>query len=94
MNTETNNNQDFKMEFKTLDVKPEGNWLTRNLKSPHLRKTVIYILLGALAGVLFTVFTADKTFAEIGTDELVQSALVGAFFGFFITNSPCARNQC
>ncbi|WP_297088839.1 hypothetical protein [uncultured Draconibacterium sp.] len=82
------------MEFKTLDVTPEGNWLTRNLKSPHLRKTLIYILLGAVAGVLFTVFTADKTLAEFGTGELVQSALVGAFFGFFITNSPCARNQC
>jgi hypothetical protein len=82
------------MEFKKLEIEPEGSWIKRTLQSPHTKKTLIYIAIGAVAGFLFTVLTAGKPFAEIGTDEMIQSAVVGAFFGFFITNSPCARNQC
>ena len=82
------------MEFKKLDIKPEGNWIKRTISSPHTKKTLIYIVLGAIAGLVFTYATAGKPFAEIGNDEIVQSMIIGAFFGFFITNSPCAGNKC
>ena len=82
------------MEFKKLDIQPEGSWLKRTITSPHFKKTIIYILIGAIAGFLFTYFTAGKPLAELGSGDIFQSIIIGAFVGFFITNSPCARNKC
>jgi hypothetical protein len=82
------------MEFKQLNIKPEGSWIKRALASPHSKKTIIYIVLGAIAGFLFTYLSAGKPFAELGSGEIVQSVLIGAFFGLFITNSPCSRGKC
>ena len=86
--------KNINMEFKQLDIKPEGSWLKRTIASPHTKKTIIYIVLGAIAGFLFTYFSADKSLAELSNGEIFQSMLIGAFFGFFITNSPCARGKC
>jgi len=94
MSIEIDKNQNFKMEFKELEIKPGGSWIKRTITSPQTRKTLIYIFVGAIAGLVFTYATAGKPFAEIGNDEIVQSMIIGAFFGFFITNSPCARNKC
>ncbi len=82
------------MEFKKLEIEPEGSWLKRTISSPHTKKTIIYIVIGAVAGFLFTYLTAGKPLAEIGSGEIFQSIIIGAFFGFLITNSPCARNKC
>jgi len=84
----------FKMEFKKLEIKEEGNWIQRKIKNPHTRKTLLYILLGAVAGFLFYYFTEGMNMDAMPRGEIVQSILVGAFFGFFITNSPCARGRC
>lgn len=84
----------MKMEFKKLEIEPEGSWLKRTISSPHTKKTITYILIGAIAGFAFTYFTAGKSFAELSNGEIFQSILIGGFFGFFITNSPCARNKC
>jgi hypothetical protein len=27
-------------------------------------------------------------------NDFINSLLIGGFFGFFITNSPCARGRC
>lgn len=82
------------MEFKQLDIKPEGSWLKRTFESKHFRKTVIYIALGAIAGFMFFYFTEGKQMNNITGGDVVKSMIVGGFLGFFVTNNPCARNRC
>lgn len=82
------------MEFKQLDIKPEGSWLKRTLGSQHTKKTIIYIALGAIAGLLYFYFTEDKQMANITSGEIIKSMVVGGFFGFLITNNPCSRGKC
>lgn len=82
------------MEFKKLEIKEDGNWLQRKIRNPHTKKTLIYILIGAVAGFLFYYFTEGMQMDVMPRGEVVQSILVGAFLGFFITNSPCAKGHC
>lgn len=82
------------MEFKKLEIKEEGNRIQRILKKPHLKKTILYILTGAIGGFLFYYFSEGMHMDKMPQNEIFQSVLVGAFFGFFITNSPCARGRC
>lgn len=82
------------MEFKELDIKSEGSWIKRKLWSAHGKKTLIYIGLGAIAGVLYFYFTEGKELSEITFGEITKSMFFGGFLGYFITNSPCSRNKC
>lgn len=82
------------MEFKKLEIEPEGNWIQRKLANPHFKKTILYILLGAVAGFAFFFFTEGMFMDKMPKQDILQSILIGAFFGFFITNSPCARGRC
>jgi RsiW-degrading membrane proteinase PrsW (M82 family) len=82
------------MQFKQLDLKPQGSWVSRTLHSPRFKTTLIAIMAGALVGFLFFYFTEGKQMAHIPSIEIIKSALIGGFFGFFITNSPCARGRC
>ncbi|MBN2347799.1 MAG: hypothetical protein JXJ22_03115 [Bacteroidales bacterium] len=82
------------MKFKELEIKPKSNWFKRTIQSPHIRKSIIFIALGAIAGLLFFYFTEGRHMDVISSGDFLKSALIGGFFGFFITNSPCARNKC
>ena len=82
------------MEFKKLEIKPEGNWFQRNIWTPHGRKTLLYVTIGALAGVAIFAITLEKSIAQITIGEIFKSMAMGGFFGFFLTNNPCARNHC
>lgn len=82
------------MEFKQLDIEPEGSWGKRKFWSRHAKKTFIYIALGAVAGILYFYFTEGKELANITAGEIIKSMFFGGLLGFFITNSPCARNKC
>ena len=82
------------MEFKKLEIKEEGNWFQRQIRKPHTKKTLVYILIGAVAGFLFYYFTEGMHADAMPEKEVVQSIVVGAFLGFFVTNSPCARGRC
>ena len=82
------------MEFKKLDIKPEGSWLKRTFESKHTRKTLIYIVLGAIAGFVFFYLTEGKQFSEITSGDVFKSMFFGGLLGFFVTNSPCARGRC
>jgi hypothetical protein len=82
------------MEFKKLEIEPEGSWLKRTLESKHTKKTLIYIVLGAVAGLVYFYFSEGKQIANITGGEIFKSMLVGGFLGFFITNSPCSRGKC
>ncbi len=82
------------MEFKKLEIEPEGNLLKRLITSAHFKKSIIYIAAGAAIGFLITFFGKGAEFSQLSKDELLPNILTGAFIGFFLTNSPCARNKC
>jgi RsiW-degrading membrane proteinase PrsW (M82 family) len=82
------------MEFKPLDLKPQGSWISRTVHSPRFKTTATAILIGAILGFLFFYFTEGRLMESIPAKEIVKSLFIGGFFGFFITNSPCARGRC
>lgn len=82
------------MEFKKLEIKQEGNWFKRLITSNHFKKSVIYILIGAALGFVFSYFAESGELSKISSKEMITNVLTGAFIGFFLTNSPCARNKC
>lgn len=82
------------MEFKKLEIQEDGNWLQRKIRNPHVKKTMLYVLIGAVAGFAFYYFSEGMHMDKMPQQEIIQSVLVGAFFGLFITNSPCAKGRC
>ncbi|HKK43248.1 MAG TPA: hypothetical protein VJ963_12615 [Bacteroidales bacterium] len=82
------------MEFKKLEIKEEGSFFKRLLKSPNVRRTVIYAVLGGLVGFLFFYFTEGINMQTIPGSDILRSISFGVFLGVFITNSPCARGRC
>ena len=82
------------MEFKKLDIKPDENWFKRTIWTTHGKKTLLYIFVGALAGFLFYLISDDVKVTSINWNDVFPNVAIGAFFGFFLTNSPCARNKC
>lgn len=82
------------MKFKKLELEPESSWLIRTLKNKHTRRSLVFIIFGATVGVLYFYFTEGRHMDDILTGDILKSMLIGGFFGFFITNSPCARNKC
>jgi 1,4-dihydroxy-2-naphthoate octaprenyltransferase len=55
---------------------------------------MIYMALGAAAALILTFLTDGKPISQFSTGEIFQSVFMGAVFGLFITNSPCARGRC
>lgn len=82
------------MRFKQLELTQEGSWFTRTLKSPRFRTSLKAILVGAAIGFLFYYLSEGRLMESMPGGEILKSLAVGAFFGFFITNSPCARGRC
>lgn len=82
------------MQFKQLEIKPEGNWIKRTIKTSRFRTTAIAILAGAVIGFGLFYFTEGRLMESIPANDVIKSLLIGGFFGFFITNSPCARGRC
>nr|WP_321405329.1 hypothetical protein [uncultured Carboxylicivirga sp.] len=82
------------MEFKKLDLKPEGSWLRRTLQSKHIQKTAIYMVGGAVIGFVVYYLTDAKTVSAIEMGEVLNHVIVGGLFGLFVTNSPCSRGRC
>jgi hypothetical protein len=82
------------MEFKKLELKPQGSWFKRTIKSEQTKKTLLYIAIGASAGAMFFYLTEGYKTNCLTVADFAQSTFMGAFLGFFITNSPCARGRC
>lgn len=82
------------MEFEKLKLESDKNWFQSLYQSQRLRKTILFIILGALAGFIITYFTEGRVLSEINSKDILTNVFTGAFIGFFITNSPCARNKC
>ncbi len=82
------------MKFKQLELTQEENWFKRTIQSPHTKKTLRAIVIGAAVGFAFFYITEGRLMESIPTREILKSLAVGGFFGFFLTNSPCARGRC
>ena len=82
------------MEFKQLELEPESNWFKRILRSKHTKRSLIYTAIGAIVGLVYFFLTEGKNMDVILIGDILRSMLIGGLFGFFLTNSPCARNKC
>ena len=82
------------MQFKQLEIKREGSWVKRILNTPHTRKTLIAIALGAVIGFGLYYLTEGRLLQSMPGKDILKSMLIGGFFGLFYTNSPCARGRC
>ncbi len=82
------------MKFKKLELEQEGSKFKRLISSNQFKKTIIYIMIGAAIGVAITYFAEGRQLLEISSKDLLTNAFTGAFIGFFLTNSPCARGKC
>ncbi len=82
------------MEFKKLEIKDERPLVKRLLTSPHIRKTAITMALGAIGGFIYFYITQGQHMDIMTPKDIIKSIGIGAFLGFFITNSPCARGHC
>jgi len=80
-------------QFEELKIKQEGTWFSRKIKNKEFQKSVLFIIIGAALGAVYYVL-AHKNLKTFNGDLLMKNIAVGAFFGFFITNSPCARGKC
>lgn len=82
------------MKFKQYEVEPESNRFKRTIQSQHFRKTILYMFVGAMLGFLFLYITDGRHQEQMKMGEILKNMGIGALFGLFITNSPCARNKC
>lgn len=82
------------MEFKKLEVEQERGLIKRFFTSKQAKRSLIAIIIGAAAAFLYYYFTEGKHLDVLIAGDIVKSLLIGGFFGFFITNSPCARGRC
>ncbi len=82
------------MEFKKLEIKKEPQTLKRWFQSAQFRRTLKAIGIGMAAGLLYFYLTEGRQAHALLVADWVKSALIGGFFGFWFTNSPCARGNC
>jgi hypothetical protein len=82
------------MELKILEIQDGVVKSKKRLFSNHIIKTIVYVVLGALASFLIFYFTEGKHMDSIATGDIIRNTFIGGFLGFFLTNSPCARNKC
>lgn len=83
-----------KIEVKRLDLQPENKGIKGFLKSKQTRRTLIAILIGSLGALAFYYFTEGQNMNTFSMEQALINMALGGFFGFFITNSPCARGRC
>ncbi|MDA3954717.1 MAG: hypothetical protein PF485_13800 [Bacteroidales bacterium] len=82
------------MEFKQLELNKESNWFKKIIRSSHTKKSLIYTAIGAIGGLVYYYITEGKHLDVIIAGDILKTMLIGGLLGFFITNSPCARNKC
>lgn len=82
------------IEIKPLEIQQEKNVWKRLLKSKHLRRTLLYMAVGAMVSFGISFVGEGMELSSMAINEIFQSVIIGAFMGFFITNSPCARGRC
>jgi len=82
-----------KIEVKKLEIAEEKG-IKGFIKSKQTRRTIIAILIGAVAALAFYYITEAQSIDAFSMNEALKNMAFGAFLGFFVTNSPCARGRC
>ncbi len=82
------------MKIKKLEFQSESKGLKRIIQSQSFKRSVLSIIIGAVIGFGFFYFTEARHMNAFSFGDGLKSTLIGGFIGFFVTNSPCARNQC
>lgn len=80
-------------DFKEVEVK-KATGIKAIFNVKKLRRTLLFMGIGALASFSWFYYTDGQHMDIISSTEVFKSITVGAFFGLFISNSPCARGQC
>lgn len=81
-------------EFEPVKVGPKASEYKRQEKWRHIRKTVMYMLVGIFISIGAHYLMEGWTLDTLLSDEVNNAIFTGAFVGFFLTNSPCARGRC
>ena len=81
------------LTFEPVKLGPKAKKEKKKQAWKHVGKTLLYMAGGALISLTYLHFTEGPIF-EIHQDEISNAAFIGAFIGFFITNSPCAKGRC
>ena len=84
----------MEMKFKKLELEHKESWVKRTLKSKHSQKTALAIIIGALLSFLYYYYKEGQYVEFVSWQEIFKSTTTGAFLGYFIFNSPCARGKC
>ncbi|MFW5774429.1 MAG: hypothetical protein ACOCWD_07085 [Tangfeifania sp.] len=82
-----------KIEVKKLEIAEEKG-IKGFFKLKQTRRTIIAILTGAVAALAFYYITEAQSVDAFSMNEALKNMALGAFLGFFVTNSPCARGRC
>ncbi|MFO8001607.1 MAG: hypothetical protein R6U46_10205 [Marinilabilia sp.] len=82
------------MEFKKLEIQSKNQGIKGLMQSKHFRVSAISIVIGAVAGFVYFYFTSGQHMDNLVFGDFIGNVLLGGFLGFFLTNSPCARNKC
>lgn len=75
--------------MEECNITPRPKTIKDFFKSWYFWKPFLGIVLGGLAGFLYYYFIGCTSGACPITSSPYGSILVGALFGFFITNGPC-----
>lgn len=76
----------------TCNASPRPKSVKEFFTSWYFWKPFIGVVAGGIIGFLYYHFVGCKSGSCAITGNPVNSMLFGAFFGFFITGSPCARS--
>ncbi len=74
---------------ETCETKQENGTLKERLLSARYLKTIIFVIVGALAGYLYYYFVGCNSGSCAITSNPVSSILAGSALGYFIINRPC-----
>lgn len=83
----------IKIDVKKLEIAEEKG-IRGFIKSRQTRRTVIAVLIGAVAALAFYYITDAQSMAAFSVGDALKNMALGGFLGFFVTNSPCARGRC
>lgn len=85
----------MEMKFKKLELpKEEGSWVKRTFKTNNKAKSLAAAIFGAVAYFLYFYYNEGQHFDSIGWKDVFGNTLPGAFLGYFMINSPCAKGSC
>lgn len=79
-------------DFKEVEVKRKP--ILGMLNLARLKRTFLFMVIGAALSFAWFYYSEGQHLEQILGADIFKSLAIGAFFGLFISNSPCARGQC